>query len=110
MTGKQSAVMWLGLLLIVLRLFTTTQWPNLKLGFQTVTQGSSGLLSSGSGFSLPGAAAIEGLASSAVNAAGAPLRALNSQPKGPGGKSISNGVLPTGSQGSPKTNGGALGG
>lgn len=26
MTGKQSAVMWLGLLLVITRLFTTGQW------------------------------------------------------------------------------------
>lgn len=29
MSGKQSAVLWLGLLLIVVRLFTTNQWSNL---------------------------------------------------------------------------------
>jgi hypothetical protein len=34
MSGTQHAVMWMGILLIVLRLFTTTQWPNLKAVFQ----------------------------------------------------------------------------
>jgi hypothetical protein len=39
MTGKQSAVMWLGLLLIVLRLFTTGQWSAL---WDVVNNGESG--------------------------------------------------------------------
>jgi hypothetical protein len=34
MTGKQHAVMWLGLLLIVFRLFTSSQWMALKSIFQ----------------------------------------------------------------------------
>lgn len=29
MTGKQEAVMWLGLTLIVVRLFTTSQWSDI---------------------------------------------------------------------------------
>lgn len=29
MTGKQSGVLWLGLLLVVVRLFTTNQWSEL---------------------------------------------------------------------------------
>jgi hypothetical protein len=38
MTGKQSAVLWLGLLLIVVRLFTTNQWSSFKT---TITTKSS---------------------------------------------------------------------
>lgn len=30
MTGQQHAVMWMGLLLIVLRMFTTVQWTEIK--------------------------------------------------------------------------------
>jgi hypothetical protein len=29
-TGQQSAVLWMGFLLIIVRLFTTSQWPELK--------------------------------------------------------------------------------
>jgi hypothetical protein len=39
MTGKQNAVMWLGLLLIAVRLFTTGQWSQL---WGTIGKGSSG--------------------------------------------------------------------
>jgi hypothetical protein len=33
MTGKQSAVLWLGLALIITRLFTTNQWSELWSAF-----------------------------------------------------------------------------
>jgi hypothetical protein len=46
MTGKQNAVMWLGLILIVTRLFTTKQWSQL---WGTLDTGSSASGSSGSG-------------------------------------------------------------
>lgn len=36
MTGKQQAVMWMGLILIVLRLFTTNQWSDI---WKTVLKG-----------------------------------------------------------------------
>lgn len=78
MTGKQSAVMWLGILLIVVRLFTTSQWPNLKTGFQTVTPGGGGEVQAGSGFSLPGTAAT--VFSDAANLANAGVHALKGAP------------------------------
>lgn len=37
MTKKQQAVMWMGLLLIILRLFTTSQWKSI---WNTILQGS----------------------------------------------------------------------
>lgn len=46
MTGKQNAVMWLGLLLVALRLFTTDQWSSL---WSTVKTGSSSSSSSSDG-------------------------------------------------------------
>jgi hypothetical protein len=56
MTGKQTAVMWLGLLLVAVRLFTTDQWDAL---WGTVKTGSKpgGVLvgSTASGVTLPGA-------------------------------------------------------
>jgi hypothetical protein len=55
MTGQQHAVMWMGLLLIVLRMFTTTQWESLKavLGAGAASPtGSSGNSTPGSS-SLP---------------------------------------------------------
>jgi hypothetical protein len=33
MNGQQHAVMWMGILLIILRLFTTIQWDELKAVF-----------------------------------------------------------------------------
>jgi hypothetical protein len=39
MTGKQNAVMWLGLLLIAVRMFTTGQWSQL---WGAIGKGSSG--------------------------------------------------------------------
>lgn len=48
MTGQQHAVMWMGLLLIVLRLFTTNQWATLKATFQSGEGKSSPGSSSGS--------------------------------------------------------------
>lgn len=55
MTGKQQTVMWLGLLLIVVRLFTTNQWSAL---WGTVKTGGNpgGVLvgSAASGVTLPG--------------------------------------------------------
>lgn len=38
MTGKQEAVMWLGLTLIVVRLFTTSQWHDI---WATILKGAS---------------------------------------------------------------------
>jgi hypothetical protein len=55
MTGKQTAVMWLGLLLIVTRLFTTDQWSELwgtistKTPAQKVSIGTQGSNGSNSG-------------------------------------------------------------
>ncbi len=46
MTGKQQAVMWMGLTLIVLRLFTTSQWKDI---WGTILKGGGGS-SSGGGF------------------------------------------------------------
>ena len=68
--------MWLGLLLIVLRLFTTSQWDTLKASFQAVTSegltpvtnSDAGLLQAGEGFSLPGSAAIPGIAADITQA------------------------------------------
>src|SRR5271163_196372 len=40
MTGKQNAVMWLGLILVVTRLFTTKQWSQLWGTFGTSSGGS----------------------------------------------------------------------
>jgi hypothetical protein len=54
MTRQQNGVMWAGLLLIVLRLFTTVQWDTLKAAFQTVTPGTSTAQSAGSNIGLPG--------------------------------------------------------
>jgi len=47
MTGKQSAVMWLGLLLIVTRLFTTKQWSDLWAAFGTGRPTTPGAVASG---------------------------------------------------------------
>ncbi len=47
MTGKQTAVMWLGLLLIITRLFTTGQWSHLWGSLTTNTAGGTGSASSG---------------------------------------------------------------
>ena len=44
MTGKQSAVMWMGLTLIALRLFTTNQWKEI---WGTILKGGGGSSSSG---------------------------------------------------------------
>lgn len=41
MTGKQNAVMWLGLLLIAVRLFTTDQWSSLWSAVDTGSSSSS---------------------------------------------------------------------
>lgn len=38
MTGKQNAVMWMGLMLILIRLFTTGQWSAIWTG--TILAGS----------------------------------------------------------------------
>jgi hypothetical protein len=42
MNGQQHAVMWMGILLIILRLFTTIQWDQLKavFGWQDAQTGS----------------------------------------------------------------------
>jgi hypothetical protein len=50
MTGKQSAVMWLGFLLIIARLFTTDMWSELWGtigGKRTASTGPSGEEGSG---------------------------------------------------------------
>ena len=47
MTGKQQAVMWLGLTLILTRLFTTNQWKDI---WATILKGNSG----SSGVKIPG--------------------------------------------------------
>lgn len=52
MNGKQHAVMWLGLLLIVLRLFTSVQWTELKAVFQT-GQSSTGSTGNQTGLQNP---------------------------------------------------------
>lgn len=63
MTGKQHAVLWLGLLLILVRMFTTKQWHDIWSGIsngQVIgSGGSSG--SSGSGIKVPGVGGIPGL-------------------------------------------------
>jgi hypothetical protein len=41
MTGKQAAVMWLGLILIMLRLFTTDQWHEVWGTLTTKTTSSN---------------------------------------------------------------------
>jgi len=46
MNGKQQAVMWMGLTLIILRLFTTSQWKDI---WGTILKGSGGKSSSGGG-------------------------------------------------------------
>ena len=46
MTGKQQAVMWMGLTLIILRLFTTNQWKDI---WKTILKGSGGGSSSSGG-------------------------------------------------------------
>jgi hypothetical protein len=67
MTGKQHAVMWMGLLLIVLRLFTTSQWASLKALFQSGEPRASGGSGGGGGggggipFPLPGSGPFPGL-------------------------------------------------
>jgi hypothetical protein len=72
MTGKQTAVMWLGLLLIAVRLFTTDQWESL---WGTVkTGGNPGGVSVNSGSSNP--------ASGAPSAPGAPSQAPLLSPTG----------------------------
>lgn len=44
MTGKQTAVMWLGFMLILVRLFSTGQWDSI---WATVTMHGAGAASSG---------------------------------------------------------------
>lgn len=41
MNGKQTTVMWLGLLLIAMRLFTTGQWGNLWSVFGSGTKSAA---------------------------------------------------------------------
>lgn len=97
--------MWLGLLLIVLRLFTTNQWDTLKASFMAVTSegltavsnSSSSLLQAGEGFSLPGSAAIPAFAADLVSPA-----------LGPNGKPVASKSNPAGPASSPKA--GAPGG
>lgn len=50
MTGKQHAVMWLGISLIIVRLFTSGQWQAL---WSTVTTSPSSAKKSGGGGSIP---------------------------------------------------------
>lgn len=53
MNSKQQAVMWMGLTLIVLRLFTTNQWKSI---WNTVLKGqgnSSSSSSGGGGLTIP---------------------------------------------------------
>jgi hypothetical protein len=45
MTGKQSGVLWLGLLLIITRLFTSDQWSDLWSTFGTASTGAGGKVS-----------------------------------------------------------------
>ena len=53
MNGKQHAVMWLGLLLITLRMFTSVQWTELKAVFQSGSSSSSGNSNPGSAIQNP---------------------------------------------------------
>lgn len=46
MNGKQQAVMWMGLTLIALRLFTTSQWKDI---WNTILKGGGGSSSKGGG-------------------------------------------------------------
>jgi hypothetical protein len=59
MTGKQSAVLWLGLLLVIVRLFTTKQWSDLWGAFGSSNSNSSATLPKGSGFG-PGGHLVPG--------------------------------------------------
>lgn len=52
MSGKQHAVMWLGLTLILTRLFTTNQWSNIW-GLLS-SGGGGGKSGTGGGWSIPG--------------------------------------------------------
>jgi hypothetical protein len=65
MTGKQSAVFWLGLLLITVRLFTTNQWKEL---WSVVGQKAAPTLTSGTAADVPGGP-LNPLPSSAVGTA-----------------------------------------
>ena len=53
MTGKQNAVMWLGLILVVTRLFTTKQWSQLWGTFGTSSASSGTSASSAIGLGNP---------------------------------------------------------
>lgn len=53
MTGKQQAVMWMALTLVILRLFTSNQWKDI---WNTVLKGSGSSLggsSGGGGLTIP---------------------------------------------------------
>lgn len=57
MSGTQAGVMWMGLLLIVFRLFTTQQWADLKM---ILGAGASTTSTSTKKSTNPGASAIPG--------------------------------------------------
>lgn len=75
MTGKQSAVMWMGLTLILLRLFTTSQWKDI---WKTILKGESSSDSGGGldflnpipGGGIPGLLGINSPSSTTSSSAG----------------------------------------
>jgi hypothetical protein len=78
MTGKQHAVMWMGLLLILMRMFTTTQWGDIKNAL-----GVGGNFSSGGGGSSDSPLAGKNVANAAkdvVDPQGQKGKAETSQP------------------------------
>jgi hypothetical protein len=61
MTGKQSAVLWLGLILIVTRLLTTSQWSELwgTLATKTPASNTNSVSPSNSGATAPPLASVD---------------------------------------------------